>query len=166
MKKYFLAIITFSLFQLNAEVKLEDCASIKSDIKRLACYDYLTTGASKTSEELVKKVSKSTPSEAVTPVSKEEANFGLSKKQKIEAQIQVNKTQLNSKISDVSKATGGKTRFKLLNDQLWESQSVLSSIKLNNFRVKNNIIIEEANMGGFWMINTSSNVKIKVKRIS
>ena len=166
MKKYFLAIITFSLFQLNAEVKLEDCASIKSDIKRLACYDYLTTGASKTSEELVKKESKSTPSEAVTPVSKEEANFGLSKKQKIEAQIQVNKIQLNSKISDVSKATGGKTRFKLLNDQLWESQSVLSSIKLNNFRVKNNIIIEEANMGGFWMINTSSNVKIKVKRIS
>ena len=166
MKKYFLAIITFSLFQLNAEVKLEDCASIKSDIKRLACYDYLTTGASKTSEELVKKESKSTSSEAVTPVSKEEANFGLSKKQKIEAQIQVNTTQLNSKISDVSKATGGKTRFKLLNDQLWESQSVLSSIKLNNFRVKNNIIIEEANMGGFWMINTSSNVKIKVKRIS
>ena len=166
MKKYFLAIITFSLFQLSAEVKLEDCASIKSDIKRLACYDYLTTGASKTSEELVKKESKSIPSEAVTPVSKEEANFGLSKKQKIEAQIQVNKTQLNSKISDVSKATGGKTRFKLLNDQLWESQSVLSSIKLNNFRVKNNIIIEEANMGGFWMINTSSNVKIKVKRIS
>jgi hypothetical protein len=166
MKKYFLAIITFSLFQLNADVKLEDCASIKSDIKRLACYDYLTTGASKTSEELVKKESKSTPSEAVTPVSKEEANFGLSKKQKIEAQIQVNKIQLNSKISDVSKANGGKTRFKLLNDQLWESQSVLSSIKLNNFRVKNNIIIEEANMGGFWMINTSSNVKIKVKRIS
>ena len=166
MKKYFLVIITFSLFELNAEVKLEDCASIKSDIKRLACYDYLTTGASKTSEELVKKESKSTPSEAITPVSKEEANFGLSKKQKIEAQIQVNKTQLNSKISDVSKATGGKTRFKLLNDQLWESQSVLSSIKLNNFRVKNNIIIEEANMGGFWMINTSSNVKIKVKRIS
>ena len=166
MKKYFLAIITFSLFQLNAEVKLEDCASIKSDIKRLACYDYLTTGASKTSEELVKKESKSTPSEAITLVSKEEANFGLSKKQKIEAQIQVNKRQLNSKISDVSKATGGKTRFKLLNDQLWESQSVLSSIKLNNFRVKNNIIIDEANMGGFWMINTSSNVKIKVKRIS
>ena len=166
MKKYFLVIITFSLFELNAEVKLEDCASIKSDIKRLACYDYLTTGASKTSEELVKKESKRTPSEAVTPISKEEANFGLSKKQKIEAQIQVNKTQLNSTISDVSKATGGKTRFKLLNDQLWESQSVLSSIKLNNFRVKNNIIIEEANMGGFWMINTSSNVKIKVKRIS
>ena len=153
-------------YELNAEVKLEDCASIKSDIKRLACYDYLTTGASKTSEELSKKESNDSSSEDNETISKEEANFGLSNKQKIEAQIQVNKLQLNSKISNVSKVVGGKTRFKLSNDQLWESQSVLSSIKLNNFRVKNNIVIEEAIMGGVWMINKSSNVKIKVKRIS
>lgn len=166
MKKYFLVILIISMYELNAEVKLEDCASIKSDIKRLACYDYLTTGVSKTSEELSKKESNDTSSEDNETISKEEANFGLSNKQKIEAQIQVNKLQLNSKISNVSKVVGGKTRFKLSNDQLWESQSVLSSIKLNNFRVKNNIVIEEANMGGFWMINISSNVKIKVKRIS
>ena len=168
MKKYFLVIFIISMYELNAEVKLEDCASIKSDIKRLACYDYLTTGASKTSEELSKKESNDTSSvdNDNETISKEEANFGLSNKQKIEAQIQVNKLQLNSKISNVSKVVGGKTRFKLSNDQLWESQSVLSSIKLNNFRVKNNIVIEEANMGGFWMINISSNVKIKVKRIS
>ena len=166
MKKYFLVIFIISMYELNAEVKLEDCASIKSDIKRLACYDYLTTGASKTSEELSKKESNDSSSEDNETISKEEANFGLSNKQKIEAQIQVNKLQLNSKISNVSKVVGGKTRFKLSNDQLWESQSVLSSIKLNNFRVKNNIVIEEANMGGFWMINISSNVKIKVKRIS
>ena len=166
MKKYFLVIFIISMYELNAEVKLEDCASIKSDIKRLACYDYLTTGVSKTSEELSKKESNDTSSEDNETISKEEANFGLSNKQKIEAQIQVNKLQLNSKISNVSKEVGGKTRFKLSNDQLWESQSVLSSIKLNNFRVKNNIVIEEANMGGFWMINISSNVKIKVKRIS
>ena len=166
MKKYFLVIFIISMYELNAEVKLEDCASIKSDIKRLACYDYLTTGVSKTSEELSKKESNDTSSEDNETISKEEANFGLSNKQKIEAQIQVNKLQLNSKISNVSKVVGGKTRFKLSNDQLWESQSVLSSIKLNNFRVKNNIVIEVANMGGFWMINKSSNVKIKVKRIS
>ena len=166
MKKYFLVIFIISMYELNAEVKLEDCASIKSDIKRLACYDYLTTGVSKTSEELSKKESNDSSSEDNETISKEEANFGLSNKQKIQAQIQVNKLQLNSKISNVSKVVGGKTRFKLSNDQLWESQSVLSSIKLNNFRVKNNIVIEEANMGGFWMINISSNVKIKVKRIS
>ena len=90
----------------------------------------------------------------------------MSNKQKQDANIQVIKSKLASSISSVAKAVGGKTRFKLSNDQLWESQSVLSSIKLNNFRVQNKIVIEEATMGGFWMINTSSNVKIKVKRVS
>jgi len=160
MKNFFIAIFVFTTFHSFAEVKLEDCATIKSDIKRLACYDYILTGVSKSSEELVKK-------ENVTSAqTKEISTFGLSNRQKQDANIQVIKSQLASSISSVAKAVGGKTRFKLSNDQLWESQSVLSSIKLNNFRAKNKIVIEEATMGGFWMINTSSNVKIKVKRIS
>ena len=160
MKKFFIAIFLFTTFHSFAEVKLEDCATIKSDVKRLACYDYILTGVSKSSEELVKK-------ENVTPAQTEEVStFGLSNRQKQDANIQVIKSQLASSILNVAKAVGGKTRFKLSNDQLWESQSVLSSIKLNNFRAKNKIVIEEATMGGFWMINTSSNVKIKVKRIS
>ena len=160
MKKFFLATFLFITFHSFAEVKLEDCATIKSDVKRLACYDYILTGVSKSSEELIKK-------ENVTSAQTEEiSTFGLSNRQKQDANIQVIKSQLASSISSVAKAVGGKTRFKLSNDQLWESQSVLSSIKLNNFRAKNKIVIEEATMGGFWMINTSSNVKIKVKRIS
>ena len=160
MKNFFIATFIFITFHSFAEVKLEDCATIKSDVKRLACYDYILTGVSKSSEELVKK-------ENVTSAQTEEiSTFGLSNRQKQDANIQVIKSQLASSISSVAKAVGGKTRFKLSNDQLWESQSVLSSIKLNNFRAKNKIVIEEATMGGFWMINTSSNVKIKVKRIS
>ena len=160
MKNFFIATFIFITFHSFAEVKLEDCATIKSDVKRLACYDYILTGVSKSSEELVKK-------ENVTSAQIEEiSTFGLSNRQKQDANIQVIKSQLASSISSVAKAVGGKTRFKLSNDQLWESQSVLSSIKLNNFRAKNKIVIEEATMGGFWMINTSSNVKIKVKRIS
>ena len=160
MKNFFIAIFLFTTFHSFSEVKLEDCATIKSDVKRLACYDYILTGVSKSSEELVKK-------ENVTPAQTEEVStFGLSNRQKQDANIQVIKSQLASSILNVAKAVGGKTRFKLSNDQLWESQSVLSSIKLNNFRAKNKIVIEEATMGGFWMINTSSNVKIKVKRIS
>ena len=160
MKKFFLATFLFITFHSFAEVKLEDCATIKSDVKRLACYDYILTGVSKSSEELIKK-------ENVASAQTEEiSTFGLSNRQKQDANIQVIKSQLASSISSVAKAVGGKTRFKLSNDQLWESQSVLSSIKLNNFRAKNKIVIEEATMGGFWMINTSSNVKIKVKRIS
>ena len=85
-------------------------------------------------------------------------------------EVEIVKRSLNKKIKgkiiqEVS-VKNRNLRFKLANNQLWESQSVLSTIKLNNFRVKNNIVIEEANMGGFWMINKSSNVKIKVKRIS
>ena len=160
MKNFFLATFLFITFHSFAEVKLEDCATIKSDVKRLACYDYILTGVSKSSEELVKKENvKSAQTEEIS-------TFGLSNRQKQDANIQVIKSQLASSISSVAKAVGGKTRFKLSNDQLWESQSVLSSIKLNNFRAKNKIVIEEATMGGFWMINTSSNVKIKVKRIS
>lgn len=166
MKKYLLTILTLYIVQTNAEVKLEDCASIKSDIKRLACYDYLTTGVSKTSDELVKNESNKPGEQVLKSVNDEQDDFGLSNKQKKDADINIAKSQLKSKISSRSKTFGGKTRFQLENDQLWESQSVLSSIKLNNFRAKNSIIIEEANMGGFWMINTSSNVKIKVKRIS
>ena len=52
MKKYFLIAISISFTQLYAEVKIEDCASIESDLKRLACYDYLITGFSKEYEEL------------------------------------------------------------------------------------------------------------------
>ncbi len=166
MKKYLFTVFVFLTTQINAEIKLEDCASIKSDVKRLACYDYIITGESKPSGELSKKELKGSDEKTTVTVSEEEANFGLSNKQKRESDIEVVKTQLVSTISSATKTFGGKTRFKLANNQLWESQSVLSSIKLNNFRVKNNIVIEEANMGGFWMINKSSNVKIKVKRIS
>ena len=34
MKKYFLIAISISFTQLYAEVKIEDCASIESDLKR------------------------------------------------------------------------------------------------------------------------------------
>ena len=46
------------------------------------------------------------------------------------------------------------------------SQSALSSIKKINFKAKNEITIEESALGGFWMINKRSNVRIKVKRIT
>ena len=52
MKKYFLFTIIFLNFNLWADVKIDDCVSTVSDIKTLACYDYLVRGVSKTSEEL------------------------------------------------------------------------------------------------------------------
>ena len=52
MKKYFLAIFIFFNVNIISEVKIEDCSSIESDAKRLACYDYLVTGMSKSIDEI------------------------------------------------------------------------------------------------------------------
>ena len=86
--------------------------------------------------------------------------------QKKAVNIQVDKITISTSILNVVKSTGGKSRFKLANKQLWESQSALSSIKKINFKAKNEITIEETALGGFWMINKRSNVRIKVKRIT
>ena len=94
MKKYFLLILALYLVQINAEIKLEDCASIKSDIKRLACYDYLTTGVTKTSDELAIKDSNSSAGQTLKFISDEQASFGLSSKQKKDANIEIIKSHL------------------------------------------------------------------------
>ena len=168
MKKYFLLTIIFINFNLKADVKIEDCASIESDVKRLACYDYLVTGVSKTSEELSsnsenKIVKVDEIKQSSTDV---DSNFGLPRNKIKEKDKITAINSLTSYISSISKTYAGKSRFKLQNNQLWESESILSQIKLNNFKKKNQIMIEEANMGGFWMINKASKIKIKVKRIS
>jgi len=163
MKKYFLAI--FILFNVNiiTEVKIEDCASIESDAKRLACYDYLVTGMSKPTDEIDVII----PDNSEVKISSSadtNSSFGLSRRQINEYRNSNTRNALNASIETISKTFGGKTRFKLSNNQLWETQSVVSS-KLGSFKEKSDIRIEEASMGGFWMINKSSKVRIKVKRI-
>ena len=164
MKKILLIMATISFTQLYAEVKIEDCASIESDSKRLACYDYLVTGTSEVSEEL-QNAENSSPENMIGRTIPKDSSFGLSKKQRQETKRSPSKQYLSSSISEITKAYGGKTRFKLSNDQLWETQSVVTS-QLGTFKVKTKIMIEEGRMGGFWMISKPSNVKIKVKRIS
>ena len=149
MKKYFLAIFIFFNVNIISEVKIEDCASIESDAKRLACYDYLVTGMSKSIDEI-----------DVTTSGDSEERISSSAEKNSNS-----RNALNASIEAISKTFGGKTRFKLSNNQLWETQSVVSS-KLGSFKEKSDIRIEEASMGGFWMINKSSKVRIKVKRIS
>ena len=155
MKKILLIMATICFTKLYAEVKIEDCASIESDSKRLACYDYLVTGTSEASEELQNAENSSQENMTVRRNIPKDSSFGLSNRQR----------HLSSSISEITKAYGGKTRFKLSNDQLWETQSVVTS-QLGTFKIKTKIMIEEGRMGGFWMISKPSNVKIKVKRIS
>ena len=166
--------IFLSVANLIAEDSAFDCAKIDSDEERLACYDNIfqikedlsdTVALENiiTSDEIIiTDIKKSTAQIS----DKQIAEFGLTDNQKKAANIQVKKITITTSISNVIKSKGGKTRFRLENKQLWESQSVLSSIKLINFKAKNEIIIEESTLGGFWMINKRSNVRIKVKRVS
>ena len=166
--------IFLSVKNLIAEDSAFNCAKIDSDKERLACYDNIFQIKEDLSEELaledlVKSDEKLLTETKKSPAKidkKQIAEFGLTDNQKKAANIEVEKITIATSISSVIKSAGGKTRFRLENNQLWESQSVLSSIKRINFKNKNEIIIEESTLGGFWMINKRSKVRIKVKRVS
>ena len=174
MRNILFLCVFLSVKNLIAEDSALNCAKIDSDKKRLACYDNIFKIKEDLSEELaledlVKSDEKLLTETKKSPAKidkKQIAEFGLTDNQKKASNIEVEKITIATSISSVIKSAGGKTRFRLENNQLWESQSVLSSIKRINFKNKNEIIIEESTLGGFWMINKRSKVRIKVKRVS
>ena len=174
MRNILFLCVFLSVKNLIAEDSAFNCAKIDSDKERLACYDNIFKIKEDLNEELaledlVKSDEKLLTETEKSPAKidkKQIAEFGLTDNQKKAANIEVEKITIATSISSVIKSAGGKTRFRLENNQLWESQSVLSSIKRINFKNKNEIIIEESTLGGFWMINKRSKVRIKVKRVS
>ena len=174
MRNILFLCVFLSVKNLIAEDSALNCAKIDSDKERLACYDNIFQIKEDLSEELaledlVKSDEKLLTETKKSPAKidkKQIAEFGLTYNQKKASNIEVEKITIATSISSVIKSAGGKTRFRLENNQLWESQSVLSSIKRINFKNKNEIIIEESTLGGFWMINKRSKVRIKVKRVS
>lgn len=174
MRNILFLCVFLSVKNLIAEDSAFNCAKIDSDKERLACYDNIfqikeDLSEELASEDLVKSDEKLLTETKKSPAKidkKQIAEFGLTDNQKKAANIEVEKITIATSISSVIKSAGGKTRFRLENNQLWESQSVLSSIKRINFKNKNEIIIEESTLGGFWMINKRSKVRIKVKRVS
>ena len=174
MRNILFLFVFLSVKNLIAEDSAFNCAKIDSDKERLACYDNIFKIKEDLNEELAledliksdEKLLTETKKSPAKIDKKQIAEFGLTDNQKKAANIEVEKITIATSISSVIKSAGGKTRFKLENNQLWESQSVLSSIKRINFKNKNEIIIEESTLGGFWMINKRSKVRIKVKRVS
>ena len=174
MRNILFLCVFLSVKNLIAEDSAFNCAKIDSDKERLACYDKIFQIKEDLYEELaledlVKSDEKLLTETKKSPAKidkKQIAEFGLTDNQKKASNIEVEKITIATSISSVIKSAGGKTRFRLENNQLWESQSVLSSIKRINFKNKNEIIIEESTLGGFWMINKRSKVRIKVKRVS
>ena len=174
MRNILFLCVFLSVKNLIAEDSAFNCAKIDSDKERLACYDNIFQIKEDLSEELAledlvksdEKLFTETKKSTAKIDKKQIAEFGLTDNQKKASNIEVEKITIATSISSVVKSAGGKTRFRLENNQLWESQSVLSSIKRINFKNKNEIIIEESTLGGFWMINKRSKVRIKVKRVS
>ena len=174
MRNILFLCVFLSVKNLIAEDSAFNCAKIDSDKERLACYDNIFKIKEDLNEELAledliksdEKLLTKTKKSPAKIDKKQIAEFGLTDNQKKAANIEVEKITIATSISSVIKSAGGKTRFRLENNQLWESQSVLSSIKRINFKNKNEIIIEESTLGGFWMINKRSKVRIKVKRVS
>lgn len=174
MRNILFLCVFLSVKNLIAEDSAFNCAKIDSDKERLACYDNIFKIKEYLNEELAledliksdEKLLTETKKSPAKIDKKQIAEFGLTDNQKKAANIEVEKITIATSISSVIKSAGGKTRFRLENNQLWESQSVLSSIKRINFKNKNEIIIEESTLGGFWMINKRSKVRIKVKRVS
>lgn len=174
MRNILFLCVFLSVKNLIAEDSALNCAKIDSDKERLACYDNIFKIKEDLNEELAledliksdEKLLTETKKSPAKIDKKQIAEFGLTDNQKKAANIEVEKITIATSISSVIKSAGGKTRFRLENNQLWESQSVLSSIKRINFKNKNEIIIEESTLGGFWMINKRSKVRIKVKRVS
>ena len=70
-----------------------------------------------------------------------------------------------SSIVSAIRARSGKTRFKLDNGQIWESQSTITKARELTFVSKKNVRIEKGRFG-FWLIEPESKNKTKVKRIS
>ena len=174
MRNILFLCVFLSVKNLIAEDSAFNCAKIDSDKERLACYDNIFKIKEDLNEELAledliksdEKLLTETKKSPAKIDKKQIAEFGLTDNQKKAANIEVEKITIATSISSVIKSAGGKTRFRLENNQLWESKSVLSSIKRINFKNKNEIIIEESTLGGFWMINKRSKVRIKVKRVS
>ena len=174
MRNILFLCVFLSVKNLIAEDSAFNCAKIDSDKERLACYDNIFKIKEDLNEELAledliksdEKLLTETKKSPAKIDKKQIAEFGLTDNQKKAANIEIEKITIATSISSVIKSAGGKTRFRLENNQLWESQSVLSSIKRINFKNKNEIIIEESTLGGFWMINKRSKVRIKVKRVS
>lgn len=172
MIKYLFIAALFITNYSYANSKTSDCVKIKSDSKRLLCYDLIFNEASPTLAEEKKPIEKkieivsSNSNKAVDKKSLEkEDNFGLSYKQIKEVEKIEDKKAIRSSITRVTKQVSRKITFRLENGQVWKSESALGASKIAQFKKGSNIELVKARLGGYSMVNTKTNTRIKVKRI-
>jgi len=153
------------------------CADIKSSPERLACYDSFFA---KNKNPHTKKNTPIEKKEEVLSFDKKnelkkgkqkdksnEMTFGLSFKQLRKANLIPEKEEVKifSSITKATKQITKKIVFRLENGHVWESESPLSSSKAGQFKKGTPVELEISRMGGFWMVNRSNNLRIKVIRV-
>ena len=147
MNKKLLFLSFFISNIIYAQSSPQDCKEIISDSDRLACYDSF--------------FAKVKPNVIVEDVAKSEVKI---KKEKL---IPEKEERIFTYVSEATKnKLTRKILFRLENGHIWESESSLSPSKERQFREGAPIELELSRMGGFWMINRSSNIRIKVIRKS
>ena len=170
--KYFLTAI-FST-SLSASTDPMDCAEIKSDKKRLECFDSIffkpLESPQKPVLESPKIVKKDVPEKvketrSEEPARTQESRFGLSQKQIEELDPKTVSNSIKTNIKKPIKLFTGKYRFELENGQVWESYTALARHQASPFKKNTKVEIEKSQMGSFWIIDISSGKRVKVKRI-
>ena len=172
MIKYLFIAALFVTNYSYANSEASECSKIKSDSKRLLCYDLIFKEADATlvgeKAPAPKKIKTVTPkpNKVVNKkTSENEDNFGLSYEQiKKTKKIEDNKA-IRSSIIRVTKQVSRKITFRLENGQVWKSEAALGANKAAQFKKGSNIELVKVRMGGYSMVNTKTNSRIKVKRI-
>ena len=172
MIKYLFIAALFVTNYSYANSEASECSKIKSDSKRLLCYDLIFKEADTTlvgeKAPATKKIKTVTPKPnkvANKKTSENEDNFGLSYEQiKKSKKIEDNKA-IRSSIIRVTKQVSRKITFRLENGQVWKSEAALGANKAAQYKKGSNIELVKVRMGGYSMVNTKTNSRIKVKRI-
>ncbi len=74
-------------------------------------------------------------------------------------------TKIFTTITKATKQLTKKIVFRLENGHVWESESSVPNSKAGQFKKGTKVELEVSRMGGFWMINRSNNIRIKVIRV-
>jgi hypothetical protein len=172
MIKYLFIAALFITNYSYANSEAAECSKIKSDSKRLLCYDLIYKKSSSVLVEkkvpVIKKIKavKPKPDKIVDKnTTKKEDNFGLSYEQIRKAEKIEDKKAIRSSIVRVTKQVSRKITFRLENGQVWKSEAALGANKAAQFKKGSNIELVKVRMGGYSMVNTKTNSRIKVKRI-
>lgn len=169
---------------LMAQSSPVECAEIESNADRLICYDsFFISDQPNTSDEIKpldinqpvnrkndKVISfdeKSKLKQGKQKDKSDEQKFGLSFRQLRMSNLIPDKEETRI-ITSITKATRQITKkivFRLENGHVWESESSVPINKSGQFKKGTEVELEVSRMGGFWMINRSNNIRIKVNRV-